>query len=99
MQPLDRPVAECVAIAKRDLAPGETLGKIGEADYRGFAMTWTDARNVGAMPLGLAEKAKVTKPVKAGERIAYDNATPDDSLVVTQIRRRLDQSDAQHLAA
>lgn len=99
MQPLDRPVAECVAIAKRDLAPGETLGKIGEADYRGFAMTWTDARDLGAMPLGLAEKAKVTKPVKAGERIAYDNATPDDGLVVTQIRRRLDQSDAQHLAA
>ena len=99
MQPLDRPVAECVAIAKRDLAAGETLGKIGEADYRGFAMTWTDARDLGAMPLGLAEKAKVTKPVKAGERIAYDNATPDDGLVVTQIRRRLDQSDAQHLAA
>jgi len=99
MQPLDRPVAECVAIAKRDLAAGETLGKIGEADYRGFAMTWTDARDAGALPLGLAEKARMTKPVKAGERIGYDNATPDDSLVVTQIRRRLDQSDAQHLAA
>ncbi len=99
MQPLDRPVAECVAIAKRDLAPGETLGKIGEADYRGFAMTWAEARDAGAMPLGLAEKAKVTKPIKAGERIGYDNATPDDSLVVTQIRRRLDQSDAQYLAA
>lgn len=99
MQPLDRPVAECVAIAKRDLAPGETLGKIGEADYRGFAMTWTEARDAGAMPLGLAERATMTKPVKAGERIGYDNATPDDSLVVTQIRRRLDQSDAQFLAA
>lgn len=99
LQPLDRPVAECVAIAKRDLAPGETLGKIGEADYRGFATTWTDARDAGALPLGLAEKAKVTKPVKAGERIGYDNVTPDDSLVVTQIRRRLDQSDAQYLAA
>ena len=40
MEPLDRPVGECVAVAKRDLKPGDTLGKIGEYDYRGFAMRW-----------------------------------------------------------
>ena len=94
MQPIDRPVAECVAVAKRDLNPGDSLGKIGEYDYRGFAMTWQDARNEGAVPLGLAEKAKVTQPIRAGERLTYANCTPDDSLVITQIRRRLDQSDA-----
>ncbi|WP_342364258.1 homoserine dehydrogenase [Terrarubrum flagellatum] len=99
MQPLDRPVAECVAVAKRDLQPGQTLGKIGEYDYRGFAMTWSEARDAGALPLGLAEKAKVTKPIKAGEKLSYDNCTPDDGLVITQIRRRLDQSDSRFMAA
>jgi predicted homoserine dehydrogenase-like protein len=98
MQPLDRPVAECAAVAKRNLAPGDTLGKIGETDYRGFAMTWQDAREEAALPIGLAEKAKVIKPIKAGGRLTYQNCAPDDSAVVTQIRRRLDQSDAQHLA-
>jgi predicted homoserine dehydrogenase-like protein len=99
MQPLDHPVAECVAVAKRDLQPGETLGKIGETDYRGFAMTWAEARGAGALPLGLSERAKVLKPIKAGERLSYDNCQPDDSLVVTQIRRRLDQADARFVPA
>ncbi len=35
------------------------------------------------------------KPVKAGEQLTYDNCTPDESLIVTQIRRRLDQADAK----
>jgi predicted homoserine dehydrogenase-like protein len=95
MEPLDHPVAECVALAKRDLVPGGSLGKIGEYDYRGFAMTWSDARDKALMPLGLAERAKVLKPVKAGEPLTYENCAPDDSLVVTQIRRRLDQSDGR----
>lgn len=95
MQPLDRPVAECAAVAKRDLVPGQVLGKIGEYDYRGFAMRWEMARDGNAMPLGLAERARVTKPVKAGQRLTYDNCAPDESLLITQIRRRLDQSDAQ----
>lgn len=99
MVPLDHPVAECVTVAKRDLAPGQTLEAIGLHDYRGFAMTWEDARAEGAIPLGLAEKAKVTKPIKAGEKLTYANCTPDDSLIVTQIRKRLDQSDARFMSA
>lgn len=99
MEPIARPVAECVAVAKRDLAPGDTLGKIGEFDYRGFAMTWEDARDGGCMPLGLAERARVIRPIRAGERLTYANCAPDESLVITQIRRQLDQSDSQFLAA
>jgi predicted homoserine dehydrogenase-like protein len=99
MEVLDRPVAECTALAKRDLAPGQTLGKIGEYDYRGHAMTWHEARDGGALPLGLAERARVLRPIKAGEALTYANCAPDDTLLVTQIRRRLDQSDAEHLAA
>ncbi|WP_294640469.1 homoserine dehydrogenase [uncultured Aureimonas sp.] len=97
--PADRPVAECVTLAKRDLNPGDTLGKIGEYDYRGFAMTWEGARNEGALPLGLAERARVIKPIKAGEKLTYANCEPDDSLVITQIRRRLDQADGRFAAA
>ena len=99
MEPLDHPVAEAVAVAKRELAPGDSLGMIGESDYRGFAMTWQDARRRGAIPIGLAERAKVLKPVKAGEFISYDNCVPDDGMVITQIRRRLDQSDGQYVTS
>jgi predicted homoserine dehydrogenase-like protein len=95
MVPLEQPVAECITLAKRDLAPGEILGRIGETDYRAWAMTHAEARNANAIPLGLAQGAKVVKPVKAGERISYDNCVPDESLIVTQIRRRLDQTDTR----
>lgn len=99
MQPLDHPVAECVSVAKRDLQPGETLGKIGETDYRGFAMTWNEARSTRTLPLGLSERAKILKPIKAGERLTYDNCEPDESLIVTQIRRRLDEADTRFVSA
>lgn len=95
MEPLDHPVAEAVAVAKSDLGLGQSLGMIGENDYRGFAMTWEDARARGALPIGLAERAKVVKPVKSGDFLTYENCVPDDSMVITQIRRRLDQSDGR----
>jgi predicted homoserine dehydrogenase-like protein len=95
MAPLDHPVAEAITIAKRNLNAGETLGKIGETEYRAWAMTAQQARDCNAVPLGLAEQARVIKPVKAGEYLTYDNCVPDDSFIVTQIRKRLDQADAR----
>lgn len=96
MVPLARPVAEAVTLAKRDLKAGEVLGKIGETQYRAWAMTHAEARTANAVPLGLAEGATVVKPVKAGGMLTYDNCTPDESLIITQIRRRLDQADARY---
>jgi len=99
MAPLERPVAEAVTVAKRDLAAGEILGKIGETQYRAFAMTAAQARQTNAVPLGLAEAARILKPVKKGGMLNYDNCAPDASLIVTQIRKRLDQQDARFAAA
>ena len=99
MVPLDHPVAEAIAVAKRDLAVGETLGKIGETQYRAWAMTWAEARRANALPVGLAEKAKVVKPIKSGAYLTYENCVPDDGLTITRLRRRLDQADARFLQA
>ena len=44
MVPLPRPVAEVCAVAKRDLAAGETFDAIGETCYRSWTMTVDDAR-------------------------------------------------------
>lgn len=99
MVQLSRPVAEAVSVAKRDLAVGETLGKIGETQYRAFAMTYEDARSKQAMPLGLAEHGKVIRPIRAGEVLTYTNCAPDETLLVTRLRRKLDERDASRLAA
>jgi len=93
MVPVDRPVAECGAVAKRALQPGETLGRIGMADYRGFAMTWDYARKARALPLGLAEKSRVSRPIAAGELLTHDNCVADESQLVTRMRAELDAED------
>ena len=91
MRPLPVPVAEVGAVAKRDLAPGETLDAIGEYCYRGFAMTRADADACAALPLGLAQGAKVSRRISKGERLTYSNCTPDERLRIVQVRREQDQ--------
>jgi predicted homoserine dehydrogenase-like protein len=99
MQPLDHPVAETAALAKRDLAPGDQLGRIGEHDYRGWSMRWSDARKARALPIGLAERARVTRPVRRGEMLTHDNCAVDDTLAIVRLRRELDKADARFVAA
>jgi predicted homoserine dehydrogenase-like protein len=99
MVPLAHPVAEAVPLAKRDLRVGETLGKIGETEYRAWAVTYEKGQSDDAIPLGLAEGAQVIKPIKAGASITYDNCLPDSSLLVTQIRHKLDKRSGNLMAA
>lgn len=97
MSPLARPVAEVATLAKRDLVPGTTLGKIGEADYRGWAMTAADARAADALPIGLAERAEIIHPVRKGEMLTYANCRPDQSMAI--VRLRAVQDAAQYAGA
>ncbi|MEM8786782.1 MAG: homoserine dehydrogenase [Pseudomonadota bacterium] len=88
MVPLDRPVAEVCAVAKRDLGPGETLDQIGEYTYRAWIMTAEDARAAGAHPCGLLTGARVTAPVAKGALItAANTALPDSGIVGLRARQ------------
>ncbi len=91
MRPL-RPVAEAAALAKRALAPGTVLGKIGEADYRGWAVTAEDARQGNLLPLGLAEGAVVIAPISAGAHLTYANCRPDEATAIVRLRREQDRA-------
>lgn len=91
----DVPTAECGARAKRDLAVGEKLDRIGMPDYRGFALAYADAVAAKAVPVGLCEGATVIRPVAKGELLTYDAVTPDPNLTITRLRRQLDAEDAR----
>jgi predicted homoserine dehydrogenase-like protein len=91
MVPLPNPVAEVCAVAKRDLAPGETFDAIGETCYRSFTMTVADSREKLAWPVGLLEGGKVTAPVKKGELLTHRNAAPDPTTNLYRLRQRQDQ--------
>jgi predicted homoserine dehydrogenase-like protein len=88
--PLARPVAEVCALAKRDLAVGETFDAIGETCYRSWTMTVEQAREANAVPVGLLEGGRVLKPVKKGELLTTDNAAPDASTRLYALRQKQD---------
>ncbi|WP_274630072.1 NAD(P)H-dependent oxidoreductase [Arvimicrobium flavum] len=90
MVPLPRPVAEVCAVAKRDLAAGETFDAIGETCYRSWTMTVEEARAVGAVPVGLLEGGKVLRPVRKGEPLTRDNASPDPTTRLFALRQLQD---------
>ena len=91
MVPLPNPVAEVCAVAKRDLAMGESFDAIGETCYRSWTMLVGEARAAGAIPVGLLEGGKVLKPVKKGELLTRDNAAPDPTTRLYALRRLQDE--------
>ncbi|OIS90845.1 NAD(P)H-dependent oxidoreductase [Brucella cytisi] len=91
MVPLSKPVAEVAAIAKKDMQPGEKLDAIGEYCYRAWIMTSGEARNAHAIPCGLLQGGSVTKPIKKGELITYDNAAVAPGSKIAELRARQDK--------
>jgi predicted homoserine dehydrogenase-like protein len=91
MVPLPRPVAEVAAVAKRDLAPGETFDAIGETCYRSWTMTAAEATAARAVPVGLLEGGRVLKPVRKGDLLTLQNATPDTSTRLWALRRKQEE--------
>ena len=90
MVPMPRPVAEVCALAKKDMAVGETLDQIGEFCYRAWIMTAPEARTAGAIPCGLLTGAKVTAPIKKGDLITRDNAAVPANSKIAILRARQD---------
>jgi predicted homoserine dehydrogenase-like protein len=90
MRPLDVPVAEVCAVAKKELRPGDTLDAIGEYTYRAWIMTAADAKTAQAIPCGLIENGKVRSLIAKGELITYRNVAVDTSAKIVALRARQD---------
>ncbi len=84
-------VSEVVAVAKRNLAPGDVLGEVGEADYYNRIYTFAEAQALRGLPMGLASGARVTTPVKAGTLLTLDSVAPDTSRFVYKLRQLQDE--------
>jgi predicted homoserine dehydrogenase-like protein len=91
MVPLARPVAEVCAVAKKDLAVGDTLDQIGEYCYRGWIMEASEARAANAIPCGLLTGAKVTAPVAKGALITTANTAVPAGSKIAVLRSRQDK--------
>jgi predicted homoserine dehydrogenase-like protein len=76
------PTAECIAVAKKDLAAGERLDAIGEYCYRGSIESAQVAGEAGLLPLGLAKGCVLRRDVERGTALTSDMVElPMDSVL------------------
>lgn len=85
------PVAETVAYAKRDLAPGEKIDSLGGYTVYGLIERADVSRVEQMVPLGLVVGATVQKPLKQGHPIRYADVCLDENQTIYKIRRDQDK--------
>lgn len=77
-------VTDVVAIAKKDLLPGDRLDGIGGWTTYGEVDTVENA--AGFLPVGLTEHARIIKPVRMDEPIALDDVELDEDIPIVKDR-------------
>ncbi len=87
-RPSGPPVAEVVAVAKRDLAAGERLDGIGGFTCYGLIDTVAGAE--GLLPIGLAEHARLSRPIPEDQPVPLDAVELEPSAPIVELRRRQD---------
>jgi predicted homoserine dehydrogenase-like protein len=88
--PQDRPVADVMTVAKRDLHPGEKLDEFGGYTFHGTIDRMETALALRSLPVGLAPGAKVVRAVRKGQIVTWDDVQLDESSTVVKLRRRQD---------
>jgi predicted homoserine dehydrogenase-like protein len=87
---------DVVATAKRDLTPGDTLDGEGGYTVYGKLMPATDSLSLGGLPLGLAHRVKLKRPVAAGKPILWSDVEMAEGEAV-RFRREMEATFAAEL--
>lgn len=95
--PLDRPVAEVLAIAKRALQPGDQLDTFGGYTFYGQIESAANAQALNALPVGLAPGAHLHRPLAQGDVITWEDVRLDESQTVVRLRREQDAMEKREI--
>lgn len=83
--------AEVVAVAKRFLKAGQRISGIGGPDVYGRIYTYAEASAGNMLPIGIATGGTMLQDVPANLPLTRENATPDTSTFVYELRQRQDE--------
>ena len=83
---------DVVAVAKRDLAAGETLDGEGGATVWGRLMPAADSLALGGLPIGLAHAVTLKTPVATGAPVRWRDVTIDETGDTVRTRREMEQA-------
>ena len=90
---------DAVAVAKRDLAVGEVLDGEGGYTVWGRLMPAADSLARGGLPIGLAHKLPIVRPVAEGTSLTWDDVKLDESDAALTTRREMERKFAPEAAA
>ena len=90
---------DVVATAKRDLRAGEMLDGEGGYTVFGKLMPAGDSLALGGLPLGLAHKVKLLRPVSAGVPLRWSDVEIDPRDPTVRFRREMEAAFADPMAA
>ncbi|MCE1253583.1 MAG: flagellar biosynthesis protein FlgA [Anaerolineae bacterium] len=85
------PVAETITMAKRDLKPGDKIDYLGGYTVYGTIEKVEVAHQEGCVPLGISVGATITKEIKKGEAVHFDQVELNESQTVYHLRKLQDK--------
>jgi len=85
--PIGGPVAEVLAVAKRDLKAGERLDGIGGYCTYGLIDNVAAARELGALPIGLSEGCVLRQNIAKDEVISFAHVNAAEDSIVHSLWR------------
>jgi predicted homoserine dehydrogenase-like protein len=88
--PLDEPVAEVMAAAKKSVQAGELLDGFGGYCFHGVIDRAGEARRLNALPAALAPGARLRSTVWKGKIITWDDVELDEDSDLVRLRREQD---------
>ncbi|MDH3579419.1 MAG: SAF domain-containing protein [Hyphomicrobiales bacterium] len=85
-------VSDVVSVAKRDLKAGEVLDGEGGFTVWGKAQPAAKSLQFGALPIGLAHGVTLTRPIKQGETVRWQDVLADEEADAVKTRRAMEQA-------
>jgi len=77
--------SEVIAVAKRDIQAGETIGDIGCADFYGKIYSHEKNKSLHGVPIGLVPGGTMKEKVRKGEMFTMKNFAPDSSKFIYKL--------------
>lgn len=87
LNPIGAPVAEVIAVAKRDLSAGELITGSGGAEVTGQIDKHAVCRCENLLPLGLSYNVKLKRDVSRGQALALEDVDLSEELLAYQLWR------------
>jgi predicted homoserine dehydrogenase-like protein len=85
-------VSDVASVAKRDLKAGEVLDGEGGFCVWGKAQPAAKSLQFGALPIGLAHGVTLTRDIKEGETVRWQDVLADDTADAVKTRRAMEEA-------